>query len=201
MLHVNDLAKSFPPRLIFKNVGFDLDAGEVLHIEGANGAGKTTLLRILVGLLPSSAGQIAFAGGSRHRLCEYLAADSNAFFAPLSAWDNLRWWAKLKNRTLAKDEVLPTLQRFGIRFPRHLAVGLFSSGMKRRLSLARLLLSPSPLWILDEPLAALDADGTQMFAALLQQHVSNGGAAVIVSHDAASFSKLRTQQLELKGGQ
>ena len=198
MLHVNNLTKSFPPRVIFKNVSFDLDAGGVLHLEGRNGAGKTTLLKIIVGLIPYAIGEVLFKGGSGRRLCEYLPADSDGFFAQLSAWDNLCWWAKLKNRALNEDEVLPALQRFGIRFPRSLAVGNFSTGMKRRLSLARLLLSPSPLWVLDEPLAALDAEGTQMFSALLLQHVRNGGAALIVSHDDTSFAQLRTHRLELK---
>ena len=198
MLHVSDLTKSFPPRVIFKNVSFDLDAGGVLHLEGRNGAGKTTLLKIIVGLLPYAMGEIIFKGGSGRKLCEYLAADGNGFFAQLSAWDNLCWWAKLKNHSLNEDEILPALQRFGIRFPRSLAVGLFSTGMKRRLSMSRLLLSPSPLWVLDEPLAALDAEGAQMFSALLLQHVRNGGAALIVSHDDTAFASLRTQRLELK---
>lgn len=197
MLHVSGLTKSFPPRIIFKNVSFDLNAGGVLHLEGRNGSGKTTLLKIIVGLLPYGKGEIIFKGGLGRRLCEYLPADSDGFFTQLSAWDNLFWWAKLKNRRLSEDDILPALQRFGIRFPRSLAVGFFSTGMKRRLSMARLLLSPSPLWVLDEPLAALDTEGVQMFSALLLQHVRNGGAALIVSHDDTAFSSLRTQRLEL----
>lgn len=200
MLHVKGLTKSFPPRLIFKDVSFDLDAGGVLHIEGRNGAGKTTLLKIIVGLLPYGTGDVIFKGGSGRKLCEYLPADGDGFFSPLSAWDNLRWWAKLKNRTFTEDEILPALQRLGIRFPRSLPVGVFSRGMKRRLSMARLLLSPSPLWVLDEPLAALDTEGGQMFSSLLLQHVRTGGAALIVSHDDTAFADLRTQRLELQGG-
>ena len=198
MLHVSGLTKRFPPRVIFKNVSFDLNAGGVLHLEGRNGAGKTTLLKIIVGLLPYASGEIIFKGGSGRQLCEYLPAEGDGFFAQLSAWDNLCWWAKLKNRSLNTDEIMPALQRFGIRFPRSLTVGLFSTGMKRRLSMARLLLSPSPLWVLDEPLAALDAEGAQMFSALLLQHVRNGGAALIVSHDDTACASLRTQRLELK---
>ena len=198
MLHVSGLTKSFPPRIIFKNVSFDLDAGGVLHLAGRNGAGKTTLLKIIVGLLPYTIGEVIFKGGSGRKLCEYLPADNDGFFAQLSAWDNLCWWAKLKNRTLNEDEILPALQRFGIRFPRSLAVGFFSTGMKRRLSMARLLLSPSPLWVLDEPLVALDAEGTQMFSGLLLQHVRDGGSALLVSHDDTAFASLRTQHLELK---
>ncbi len=196
MLHVSGLAKSFPPRVIFKNVSFDLDAGSVLHLEGRNGAGKTTLLKIIVGLLPQTAGKIIFAGGAGRKLCEYLAADGDGFFAQLSAWDNLCWWAKLKNRSFDANEIQPALQRVGIRFPRGLAVGFFSTGMKRRLSMARLLLSPSPLWVLDEPLAALDAEGAQLFSALLSQHIDSGGAALIVSHTA--FASLQPQRLELQ---
>ena len=145
-------------------------------------------------------GMLSFKGGSGRKLYEYLPADGDCFFAPLSAWDNLRWWAKLKNRTFNDDEILPALQRLGIRFPRSLPVEVFSSGMKRRLSMARLLLSPSPLWVLDEPLAALDTEGGQMFSSLLLQHVRTGGAAVIVSHDDTAFADLRTLRLELKGG-
>ncbi len=197
MLQINGLSKSFPPRVIFRDISFKLDAGEVLHLEGRNGAGKTTLLKIIVGLLPYTRGEIIFKGGSGRRLCEHLPAASDGFFAQLSAWDNLRWWAKLKNRTLDENKILPALQRCGICFPRNLAVGLFSSGMKRRLSMARLLLSPSPLWILDEPLAVLDSEGTQTFRELLAQHVHDGGAAIIVSHDDTAFAALRTQRLEL----
>lgn len=191
MLTGKNLTKSFSSRIIFRNINFSLSSHGLLHVVGRNGAGKTTLLKIVVGLLTPDQGVCT------RQDCEYLAADSDGFFSRLTAWDNLRWWVGLKNPRPDNEKILQTLQKVGIRFPRVLAVKYFSTGMKRRLGLARLMLSPSPLWVLDEPLASLDKDGTELFAAALTSHLQTGGSALIVSHEAAVFAHLITSSLEM----
>lgn len=191
MLTGKNLTKFFSSRIIFKNINFSLSSHNLLHVVGRNGVGKTTLLKIVVGLLAPDQGVCTRKG------CEYLAADSDGFFSQLTAWDNLRWWVNLKNKKPDDEKILQTLQRFGIRFPRSLALRYFSTGMKRRLSLARLTLSPSPLWVLDEPLAGLDKDGSELFVDILATHLQIGGGALVVSHEPAVFAHLVTSALEL----
>ena len=181
---------------MFRDVGFALNAGQVLHVVGSNGAGKTTLLRIIVGLLRADAGKLVSAVPMPH-LCEYLATNMNAFFPHLTALDNILWWAKLKNRNLPRARVSITLQKTGIKFPKTLPLQYFSTGMIRKLHLARFMLSPAALWVMDEPFAGLDATGRELFTAAISAHVNDGGAVLIVSHDGRPIAAKVTDRIDL----
>ena len=201
MLEVKEITKIFSSRIIFKNISFTLQRQQLLHVVGKNGAGKTTLLRVIVALLAVDAGEIVYANGSAHRLCEYLPADSGGFFQHLSAWDNLLWWAGFKNQRLDKDKARHLLQMLEIRFPRTLALQHFSTGMRRRLHLARFLLSPSPLWVMDEPFSGLDKAGIELFRKEIISHLTGDGALIIVSHNSAGIADKVDMQLDLDAEQ
>ena len=196
MLTAKGLTKIFGERIVFRDVGFALNAGQLLHVVGSNGAGKTTLLRIVVGLLQADAGKLTSTVPIPH-LCEYLATNMNAFFPHLTAFTNILWWAKLKNRDLPLAKVLITLQKAGVKFPRTVPLQYFSTGMIRKLHLARFLLSPAPVWVMDEPFAGLDTAGKQLFVEAIKTHIDDGGAMVIASHDGSPIADRVTHKIDL----
>ena len=181
---------------MFRSISFAIDAGQLLHVVGSNGAGKTTLLRIVVGLLRADAGKISSAVPIPH-LCEYLSTNMNAFFPHLTAFDNIMWWAKLKNRDLPLAKVSITLQKAGIKFPKTLPLKYFSTGMRRKLHLARFMLSPASVWVMDEPFAGLDAAGRKFFTSAVTTHLDNGGAMIIASHDGSPIADRVTNKIDL----
>lgn len=161
-------------RSLFKGLSFELDAGQLLLVEGHNGSGKTTLLKTLAGLREPDAGQVLWGTGYRPQFV--WLGHANGIKDDLTALENLR---AMQTNALPPKTVLERmgLAGHGNRFPRH-----FSAGMKRRLALCRLLLSDAPLWILDEPQAALDKAGIRLFEALLSGHLQQGGSVVMTSH-------------------
>ncbi|MDE3269318.1 MAG: heme ABC exporter ATP-binding protein CcmA [Pseudomonadota bacterium] len=196
MLEAQKITKIFGARIVLRDVNFSLNVGQVLHVAGSNGTGKTTLLRIAVGLLHPDAGTINSSIPVSH-LCEYLATNMRAFFPHLTALDNILWWARLKNRELSLAKVSIALQKAGIKFPKSLPVQYFSTGMLRKLHLARFMLSPASVWVIDEPFAGLDADGRASFSAAITAHVDDGGAVIVASHDERPIASRVSQTLDL----
>ena len=192
MLSLTAVSKSFPTHRVCVDLNFELNRHQLLQVTGVNGAGKTTLLKMIAGLLPVDSGTI------KAEVVEYLAADNDALFPQLTAYDNLRWWGRLRDQQLSADKILATLDHWSIRLPQQLAVGYYSTGLRRRLALARLTLSPAKLWLVDEPLGALDRQGIELFVELLTNHLQDG-AAVAVSHDP-SLTTLVNECLELPYG-
>ncbi len=176
-------------RALFSDLTFTLEAGQLLLVEGHNGSGKTTLLKTLAGLREPDAGQVLWGTGYRPQFV--WLGHANGIKDDLTALENLR--AMQTNSSPPKT----VLERMGLaghgnRFPRH-----FSAGMKRRLALCRLLLSDAPLWILDEPQAALDKAGIQLFEALLSGHLQQGGSAIMTSHHAMGLEGQHIRRLGL----
>lgn len=161
-------------RALFSDLAFTLGAGQLLLVEGHNGSGKTTLLKTLAGLREPDAGQVLWEAGYRQQFV--WLGHANGIKDDLTALENLR---AMQTNSLPPKTVLERmgLAGYGNRFPRH-----FSAGMKRRLALCRLLLSDAPLWILDEPQAALDKAGIRLFETLLSGHLQQGGSVVMTSH-------------------
>lgn len=193
MLSLIAVSKRFPAQQICVDLNIELKRQQLLQVTGVNGAGKTTLLKMIAGLLPVDSGTI-----KAEATVEYLAADDDALFPQFTAYDNLCWWGRLRDRQFSTEKVLATLDHWSIRLPRQLAVGYFSSGLRRRVALARLTLSPAKLWLIDEPLRALDQQGVGLFVNLLANHLQDG-AAVAVSHDS-SLTSLVNKCLELPYG-
>ncbi len=186
---------------IFGPLDFTVDAGEALLVQGDNGAGKTTLLRVLAGLLQADAGEIDIDGqhakaASRSHAIAYLG-HLPALKADLSALENLEFLCGLhgRRRGQALDSTLGIVGLAGL--DDSLARQL-SAGQKKRLSLARLWLSPAPLWLLDEPYANLDLDGINLVNRMVQAHLRGGGAALLTTHGAYAAPPVRTRMLTLE---
>lgn len=186
---------------VFGPLDFAVDAGEALLVRGDNGAGKTTLLRVLAGLLRPEAGQIEIDGRptdapSRARAIAYLG-HLPALKADLSALENLEFLCGLHGRRRGQvPAAAMTIVGLG-GYEDHLARQL-SAGQKKRLSLARMWLSPAPLWLLDEPYANLDLDGIDLVNRMVQAHLREGGAALVTTHGAYAAPPVRTRELVLR---
>jgi heme exporter protein A len=185
---------------VFGPLDFSVDAGEALLVQGDNGAGKTTLLRVLAGLLRADDGEIDVRGqpatpAARAGTVAYLS-HLPALKADLSALENLEFLCGLHGRrptqSLGNAMAVVGLSGFEDALARQL-----SAGQKKRLSLARLWLSPAPLWLLDEPYANLDLDGIQLVNRMVQAQLREGGAALVTTHGAYAAPPVRTRLLEL----
>jgi heme exporter protein A len=168
-------------RLLFDGLDLELRPGQLLWLRGANGRGKTSLLRLLAGLSHPASGEVLRADRARRGLV-YIA-HANALKDDLSALENLQFLARLHGDAADAPACTEALRRFGLAGRRHAPVRTLSQGQRRRVALARLALAQArPLWILDEPYDALDAEGCATVNTLLAAHAAAGGAAVLTSH-------------------
>ncbi|WP_147652391.1 heme ABC exporter ATP-binding protein CcmA [Vulcaniibacterium gelatinicum] len=186
---------------VFGPLDFDVHAGEALLVQGDNGAGKTTLLRVLAGLLPAEAGDVAVDGRAaqaslRARAMAYLG-HLPALKADLTALENLHFLCGLHGRRRGQ---LPAdaLAIVGLAGYEDTLARQLSAGQRKRLSLARLWLSPAPLWLLDEPYANLDLEGITLVNRMVQAHLRAGGAALLTTHGAYAAPPVRTRMLVLE---
>lgn len=179
-------------RTLLSDLGFAVGAGEVLHLHGPNGSGKTSLLEVLAGLREPAQGELRGAPepGGLH----WLGA-ANALHGALSPRENLEFWCGLNGASEAAIE--PALRRLEVHRERHRACRTLSTGQRRRVALARLLLAQHAWWLLDEPLNGLDAAGTTLFAGLLREHLAQGGAAIVTSHQSLPAGIPAPRVLEL----
>ena len=180
-LVVTNLAIDRGERRIFSGVNLEVGSGETLVVTGANGAGKSTLLKAIAGFLRPAEGTISLEGSGEGGLgehCHYLAHD-NALKPSLSVRENLLFWQDYLG---TGEDVETALERIGLGHTIDLPAGFLSAGQKRRIAIARLLVSKRPVWLVDEPTAALDAASEKMFAKLGADHVANGGILVAATH-------------------
>jgi heme exporter protein A len=174
-------------RHVLQGVSLEVDLGELLHISGHNGAGKTTLLRVISGLLRPELGVVAWQGQAiQQNPTEYQAAMAYASHEPalkadLTALENMQFAVGLRRRVSA-DELRQNLVRTGVAGCADLPARVLSAGQRRRVALARVLALQARLWLLDEPFTNLDTEGSQLVGALLKEHVTAGGLAVVVAH-------------------
>lgn len=185
---------------VFGPLDFSVDAGEALLVQGANGSGKTTLLRVLAGLLRADGGEVDIDGeraqaSRRARAIAYLSHLAG-FKADLSALENLDFLCGLQGRRRAQLPV-NALAMVGLDGYEDALARQLSAGQKKRLSLARLWLSPAPLWLLDEPYANLDLQGIELVNRMVQAHLREGGAALVTTHGAYAAPPVRTRTLVL----
>lgn len=174
-----------------------------MHVTGANGIGKTSLLRLICGLTPIEHGDVLWDAASiriqkesyRRNLC-YIG-HANALQEAMSVGENLMFYAALQGYEPEAERVRSTLQYFGLSGRGHQLVRHLSQGQKRRVALARLMLTPSRLWVLDEPFVAMDDTGLTMLKDLIADHLAQGGLAVITSHQQVEIGSIPAQQLEL----
>ncbi len=195
MLQAESLACERGGRLLFKSLAFTLAPGTLLRVAGPNGAGKTSLLRILCGLARPAAGQLLWSGEDAHGLGEeytrqllYLGHLS-AIKEDLTPRENLRFALRLAGLAPEADALDAALARLGLAGREAVPARYLSQGQKRRVALARLALAQAqPLWILDEPLAALDVDAIDTVMALVSAHLDAGGMTVLTTHQEVEIS-------------
>ncbi len=178
-----DLAGERGGETVFSGVNFVVTAGSALVVTGANGSGKSTLLRIIAGLLPASAGQIDYRGDDTFpesgTAIHYLG-HQNAMKTALTVEENLRFWqSQMGKPHLNIPEALDTV---GLAEVRRLPFGYLSTGQKRRISIARLLVSFRPIWLLDEPTAGLDKASGEQFTELMKAQTDLGGIIIAATH-------------------
>lgn len=183
VLSVSDLACARGPAQVLAGVTFSLDRGEALILRGPNGAGKTTLLRTLAGLTPPLRGSLSHAEDA----IAY-AAHADGLKSQLTVTENLQFWADI----FGQHEIEPALSAFALHDLEQRPAGELSAGQKRRLSLARLLVTGRPIWALDEPTVSLDTENTARFAAVVEAHLARGGAAIIATHIDLGLPTART---------
>lgn len=189
-------------RHILRDVSFSLQAGEFLKLTGPNGVGKTTLIRVVCGLLPAETGAVEWRGkpvdssnDEYHAEMTYLG-HLNSLKADLSARENLEFLGGLRE-ALTEADIDSALDRVGILSRGDLAARSLSAGQKRRLALARLLLSGAILWILDEPVTNLDVAGVDLVEDLVREHVERGGLALAAAHQRLLDDESFLRRLEL----
>lgn len=172
-LEVFDLTVARGGVAILAGVNFALEPGAALVLRGPNGAGKTTLLRTVAGLQSPMGGQIS---GAEDRIA--YAAHADGLKASLSVTENLEFWASV----FGGPSIDVALDAFDLRDLASRRAGHLSAGQKRRLGLARLLVTGRPVWVLDEPTVSLDAASVGMFATAVRAHLAQGGMALIATH-------------------
>jgi len=178
---VSDLAVERGGRPVLEGIGFALDTGAALAVTGRNGAGKSTLLRAVAGLVALSAGRVDWQGeGEPIAEAAHYFGHLDALKPALSTAANLALWSKVAGAPGLG--VIEALEQVGLDHLDDMPAAYLSAGQRRRVAFARLLVVRRPLWLLDEPTAALDASAEATFGALLAAHVASGGLAVIATH-------------------
>jgi len=182
MLNVHGLQFDYGDKPLLQDVSFSLEAGAVLHIKGANGAGKTTLLKLLAGLLCPTEGKINYTTKNKKHIC-YVGhkAGVNARLTP-------REHARLDLESNLSDTAIhDALVRLKLHDVQDTLCGLLSAGQRRRAGLLQLLSSNALLWLLDEPLVALDQASVKILGDTLLAHLKAGGGVVLTSHQSLPF--------------
>lgn len=184
--------------MLFAGLDFALAPGELITLTGPNGSGKSTLMRMISGLTPLEEGELSFSGhdADTNPLTQlHYHGHREGLRDALTPRENLTFAAALLGGTA--DAVIPALERLGAGRLADIPVRVLSAGQRRRVALARLLAAPRPIWLLDEPLAALDVAGQGLVAALVAEHVAAGGSALVATHQPLGISG---KELMLGGG-
>lgn len=190
--------------LLFSNLSFELAAGEALVVTGRNGTGKSTLLRTVAGLISPETGRVTLTGagiesGQRAGEASHYLGHRNAMKQELTVRENLAFW-----QTWLGDfpggrglDIEAAAEAIGLSGITHLPFGYLSAGQQRRFAMAKLLVAYRPIWILDEPTAALDVAADRLFAGLVTRHLEAGGLVLAATHQPLGLAE--TRQLEMKG--
>lgn len=204
MLEVRQLSSIRGDRVLFENLNFVVSEGELVQVEGENGAGKTTLLRIVTGLGLADKGSVLWKGRAIEKQRDEFHSDllylghSTGVKRELTAFENLSFYCRLHHIHADEEQLFHALACVGLAGREDISAAQLSAGQNRRVALARLWLSQAPLWILDEPLTAIDKKGHRVLEALFDKHVNNGGSVLFTTHQDMfeGYDSLRKIKLE-----
>ncbi len=203
MLEVRSLACSRGDHRLFSELSFTLDSGQIMQVEGSNGSGKTSLLRSLCGFLMPDEGDILWRGENIRELDEEYYTEMmylghlNAIKDELSALENLQISAGLSGVTLDEKEAMDALRRMGLRGRERLPTKVLSQGQRRRAALARMLVNDATLWILDEPLVALDVGAVVLIQELIAVHLAQQGMVIFTTHQPLLIGGMEMRSVNL----
>ena len=195
MLLATDLTCTRGTQKLFSGLSLQLSAGQWLYVQGENGAGKTSLLRILAGLTVPAAGAVCWQGeptqtqrADFYRDMLYLGHHAS-LKEDLTLTENLRSLMAMDGLPVTEAQIREALSQMGLAKRQHLPTRVLSAGQKRRGLLARTLLRPARLWILDEPFNALDVQAIADVQHLLKRHLAGGGLLVLTSHQTPDLGQ------------
>lgn len=198
-LNVDQVSLWRGDRCLFKELSFELGAGELIHLTGPNGSGKTSLLRVICGLTLPEDGAVYWCGNDTRKFRTEFNADvcyaghKEGLKDELNAGQNLQ--THLAMRGLRYDPDI--LNHVGLEHVKEVPVGRLSAGQRRRVVLARVLASQATLWILDEPFSNLDDAGRQLFRERIEGHVQDGGSVIVTAHHELRFDAIESRNLGL----
>jgi heme exporter protein A len=196
-LNADNLACSRGGREVFADLNFSLSGGEALVVSGRNGAGKSSLLRMIAGLVHVAGGRLALDGGEPDASIgeqSHYVGHQDSVKPSLTVGENLKFWARYLGA--GEGTIDPALQAVDLAPLADLPAAYLSAGQRRRLSIARLVAVPRPLWLLDEPTSALDVPSQNRLADLMRSHLAGGGMIVAAAHGPIGLERAR----ELKMG-
>ncbi|MDG9668132.1 cytochrome c biogenesis heme-transporting ATPase CcmA [Hahella sp. CR1] len=193
LLEAKNLQCERDDRILFENLSFSVDPGDVVQIEGPNGAGKTTLLKLLCGLAPLRQGEL-FWRGERMSQARPQFLSSLLYLGHktgvkelLTPLENLRAWCA-QREDVNEERMMAALETVGLAGYEYSPCNSLSAGQQRRAALARLHVSSAPLWVLDEAFTAIDKKGVAQLEALLREKANIGGAVILTTHHSLHLS-------------
>lgn len=203
MLEVRELECVRGDHRLFAGLNFTLQAGELLHLRGSNGSGKTSLLRTLCGLMIPESGQVLWQGENIRSLrdeyfsCLTYLGHLGAIKGDMTAWENLRLFARLEGFAVPEQQIADALIQMGLAGREELPTMVLSAGQKRRVALARLLTSKAALWVLDEPFTALDVKAVDLLKQVIGKHMQAGGLVVLTTHQEVDLDVGTMKEINL----
>jgi heme exporter protein A len=193
-LSVNNLSCQRGYNLLFENLSFELNSGEVLRISGQNGSGKTSLLKIIAGLNTPELGSIEFdqnqSNSEKYQIETLYLGHYAALSSELSCIENLEYLTNLNTEILSPN-FHGALKEVGLENYEYESAGNLSAGQKRRVALSLLFISQSKVWLLDEPFTALDSDGIKIIENQIEKHCANGGLCILTTHQDCNIKSLK----------
>lgn len=195
-LIAEDLVIERGGRIVIDGLSFSVSEGETLVLAGANGAGKTTLLRTIAGFIRPASGTVRLDGGDGELTITeqaHVVGHANAIKSSMTVFENAAFWAEYLGVQAASTEWIErALHHFGLEDLVEFPAAYLSAGQRRRLGLARLLLAPRALWLLDEPTVSLDIASSDRLVAAVNDHTRAGGLAIVATHVPLALERART---------